>query len=65
MWCECGESNSDFKLGKLTRYLYATLAGFLPDARHAISGVGIDLFHQNFFGGGADHLLANLAVLEK
>jgi hypothetical protein len=24
--CECGESNSDFKLGKLTRYLYATLA---------------------------------------
>ena len=24
--CECGELNSDFKLGKLTRYLYATPA---------------------------------------
>jgi hypothetical protein len=63
--CECGESNSDFKLGKLTRYLYATLAGLLPDDRHAVSGVGIDLFHQNLFGRGADHLLANLAALEE
>lgn len=30
--CECGELNSDFKLGKLTRYLYATLAEIQPFA---------------------------------
>ena len=35
--CECGESNSDFKLGKLTRYLYATLAEIVgqPSRRSA------------------------------
>ena len=37
MWCECGESNSDFKLGKLTRYLYATLAEISSIPRNAVA----------------------------
>lgn len=35
-WCECGESNSDFSLGKAARYLYATLAeNVMPGAVQA------------------------------
>src|SRR5271156_5395161 len=41
--CGCGESNSDFSLGKAARYLYATPAGkFMRWCPSAGSGVGVD-----------------------